>query len=230
MASNISKDFNCMILAIFKKIRNAIPGFEEKQFLRVKPWVLCHGDKTFRLDYNLDENSIVIDLGGYEGQWASDIFSKYQSHIYIFEPYTPFFENIKKRFLKNKKIMVYNFGLASESSNSYLSFNGDNTSSYIDKGENFPIQLVDFMEFYDSQNFQMIDLIKINIEGAEYDLLESLLIRGNLSKIKNIQVQFHDFVPNAEERVAKIRSKLELTHKPTYIFDFVWENWELISV
>jgi FkbM family methyltransferase len=217
-----------MIITIIRKIRNSIPGFEEKQFLRVKPWVLCQGDKTLRLDYNLDENSIVFDLGGYEGQWASDIFSKYQSYVYIFEPYTPFFENIKNRFLKNGKIKVFNFGLAAKSSDSHLSFNGDNTSSYINKGECVPIQLVDFMEFYASQNFKLIDLIKINIEGAEYDLLESLIIRGELSKIKNIQVQFHDFVPNAEHRVAEIRSKLKLTHKPTYTFDFVWENWELI--
>ncbi len=218
-----------MILTIIKKIRNAIPGLQEKQFLRVKPWVLSNGDKTLRLNYNLDENSIIFDLGGYEGQWASDIFSKYLSHIYIFEPYFPFYENIKNRFQKNPKIKVYNFGLASKSTNSHLSFNGDNTSSYINKGESVPIQLVDFLEFFDTLDFQFIDLIKINIEGAEYDLLESLIDRGKVSKLKNIQVQFHDFVPNAEARVNQIRSKLNQTHKLTYAFDFVWENWELIE-
>ena len=37
--------------------------------------------EKLRLDYNLNENSVVFDLGGYEVQWASDIFSKYLSSI-----------------------------------------------------------------------------------------------------------------------------------------------------
>ena len=45
--------------------------------LRAAQWFKDNGDKTHRLNYNLNEKSIVFDLGGYEGQWASDIFSKY---------------------------------------------------------------------------------------------------------------------------------------------------------
>lgn len=218
-----------MFSTIFKKIRNRIPGFEEKQFIRVKPWVKCNGDKTLRLDYNLGENAVIFDLGGYEGQWASDIFSKYCSNVYVFEPYPPFYENIKKRFAKNSKIRVFDFGLASSSSTTRLSYNDDNTSSFINKGEGIEIQLVDLFEFVTSQNINEIDLIKINIEGAEYDFLEYVLEHDNAKRFKNIQVQFHDFAPNAENRVEKIRSQLKLTHQATYSFDFVWENWELIE-
>ncbi len=218
-----------MISSIIKKIRNSIPGIEEIQFKRVKPWVKVQGDKSLRLDYDLKETSIVFDLGGFEGQWASDIFAKYLCKVYVFEPYLPFYENIKRRFALNEKIQVFSFGLAAATIESKISFNGDNTSSHINKEANVGINLVSFTEFIESNNLQSIDLIKINIEGAEYDLLEYLLENGQIERFKNIQVQFHDFVPNASQRVLKIRTQLQLTHRPTYLFDFVWENWELIN-
>ena len=39
-------------------------------------WIKHQGDKTHRLNYDLNEHSLVFDIGGYEGQWANDIFSK----------------------------------------------------------------------------------------------------------------------------------------------------------
>ena len=43
---------------------------------RTAGWVRDRGDQTLRLDYDLAAASIVFDLGGYEGQWASDIFGR----------------------------------------------------------------------------------------------------------------------------------------------------------
>ena len=70
-----------------------------------------------------------------------------------------------------------------------------------------------------------IDLMKINIEGAEYDLLEHLIENKFVENIKDIQVQFHDFVPNAEARMKNIQAGLSKTHYLTYQYPFVWENW-----
>ena len=68
--------------------------------------------------------------------------------------------------------------------------------------------------------------MKINIEGGEYDLLEHFLESGFIKNINNIQIQFHDFIPNAEERMKKIQYELEKTHSLTYQYPFVWENWQ----
>ena len=62
-------------------------------------WFRDCGDQTKRLDYDLDENSVVFDLGGYEGQWASDIFSRYCCTVYVFEPVKPYYD-----FIKSKRI------------------------------------------------------------------------------------------------------------------------------
>jgi len=77
-----------------------------EQEKKVLPWFRDQGDKNLRLNYDLDENSMVFDLGGYEGQWASDIFSMYCCSIHVFEPVEEFADKIIKRFSKNKKIIV----------------------------------------------------------------------------------------------------------------------------
>ena len=72
--------------------------------------------------------------------------------------------------------------------------------------------------------------MKINIEGGEYDLLEALLSGDAIKLIKNIQVQFHDFLINdAKEKMTKLQEKLALTHDLTYQYEFVWENWKVKS-
>ena len=34
--------------------------------LAIERWTKCNGDEIYRLDYDLDENSLVFDLGGYK--------------------------------------------------------------------------------------------------------------------------------------------------------------------
>lgn len=213
---------------LISKIRNKIPGFEEKQYLRVRPWLKIEGDKTLRLNYELNESSVIIDLGGFEGQWASDIYSMYNSNIYIFEPYIPFYTTIEKRFIKNNKIKVFPFGLQSEDNKIELYIDSDK-SSLIKNGKSkiSIIELKNAEDFLKQENIKLIDLIKINIEGGEYDLLNHLINSNIIQNIKNLQIQFHDFVEGADSMMPKIRKELSITHSLTYCYDYVWENWKL---
>jgi FkbM family methyltransferase len=199
----------------------------DQQAMRVIPWFRDNGDKTLRLNYELDESSIVFDLGGYEGQWSSDIFSMYQCRIYVFEPLPAYAANISARFRANQRISVHNYGLASEDQRSTLSVNGDASSTHKTGQEIVDIRLISTSRFIAENKIDAIDLMKINIEGDEYDLLTYLIKSGLVSRIKNIQVQFHDFVPDAEIRMLEIQKQLSVTHELTYQYPFVWENWVL---
>jgi FkbM family methyltransferase len=68
-----------------------------------------------------------------------------------------------------------------------------------------PVRASDFLE---QSAIRRIGLMKINIEGAEYDLLEHLIQAKIVPKIKSIQVQFHDCVPDAERRMRGIQADL----------------------
>ena len=76
----------------------------------------------------------------------------------------------------------------------------------------------------------MVDLIKINIEGGEYDLPDYIIHSGMAHCFRNIQVQFNDFVTNYKLRMQPIQQNLSITHYLTYQYPFVWENWKLKTV
>ena len=223
-----------------KKAIKILINYKEKQHLpqinpndliqhnRVQPWFATNGDQTLRLDYDLNSGSTVFDIGGYKGEFAADIFCKYNANIYVFEPIKSFFDVIKNKFSHNEKVKSYNFGLAGKDEQMEISMSDNASSIFLKTEETQTIQLKSIINFIKENNIAQIDLIKINIEGGEYELLESL-IENNLIKIfTNIQVQFHDFLlEDGKERMNKIQEHLSKTHQLTYQYEFVWENWKL---
>lgn len=89
------------------------------------------------------------------------------------------------------------------------------------------IQLKSIVEFIENNRIHKIDLIKINIEGGEFDLLPSLLDHEIITKVDNLQIQFHEFIENSETKRNNIRKQLEKTHELTYDYYFIWENWKI---
>lgn len=200
--------------------------FISSKFLRVIPWFRDKGDDTHSLNHPLNENSIVFDLGGYLGEWSVNIFKKYNCHIHIFEPVKNYYLEIKN-VVNSSKITVNQFGLAEKTFTTEININDEASSIFKKVGKGEKIQLINFLDYVNEKKINQIDLIKINIEGSEYDLLEYLIKNEYINKIKNIQVQFHDFFPNAENRMKNIQDQLSKTHHLTFQYPFIWENWRL---
>ena len=190
-------------------------------------WMKDKGDSTLRFDYDLDSSSLVFDLGGYDGRWSTEIFARYLSTIYIFEPVGSYYNAISKRFKKNPRVQCYNFGLAEKDKVELISVDGIASSTFIKNKKTESIKLYDILGFINEHNIDSIDLMKINIEGGEYDLLEYLIKSSYIKRIKNIQVQFHSFVPDAKKRMRNIQNLISRTHYTTYSYEFVFENWRL---
>ncbi|WP_163835751.1 FkbM family methyltransferase, partial [Pseudomonas viridiflava] len=72
-----------------------------------------------------------------------------------------------------------------------------------------------------------IDLMKINIEGGEFEVLPALIDAQYIYKITNLQIQFHDSIEHAKEKRDRLRDQFKLTHQETWNYEFVWENWKL---
>ena len=203
-------------------------SLERIRQLRAEQWFIDRGDETHRVDYNnLSSNSIVFDLGGYKGEWAKKIYDKYRCKIFVFEPVKSFYEIITKQFDGNSEVQVFNFGLGHEDFEAIIEVDADASRMSTEKsyGAREVIYIKSFSEFVKEHSIKNIDLMKVNIEGAEYDLMDSILENGFISIVGNLQIQFHDFEDIHLQRMRSIQSSLRATHCLSYQYHFVWENW-----
>ena len=70
-----------------------------------------------------------------------------------------------------------------------------------------------------------IELMKINIEGMEYECLEQLMLSGSLIKARHLLIQFHNFESDSQERRNALRNKIEQDFYNIYTFEWIWELW-----
>jgi hypothetical protein len=89
------------------------------------------------------------------------------------------------------------------------------------------VEVRSFTEVYEELNFDVIDLLKINVEGSEYEILENIFENNYTTKIKNFQIQFHPEPPGAEEAYERLTKVLSKTHNLDWHYQWVWENWSL---
>lgn len=222
---------------IVNKIKKYIKNNRDRrnrkiQKKRVLSWFNVKGDLTHRLNYELNENSVVFDLGGYKGEFSKKIYDKFHCKILIFEPVKSYYDKIEKLFKDNKNVKCFNFGLSGKDEVLKINLCEDASSVFkkFDTKNTEIIKLKSILNFINENKIRKVDLIKINIEGGEYELIESLLENKIISIFNNIQVQFHDFIiKNAKKRMKNIQKKLAETHQTTFQYEFVWENWELIN-
>lgn len=190
-------------------------------------WNADNGDRVLRLDYELDGSGIVFDVGGYRGQWASDMYAMHRCRVHVFEPVEEFAQGIEKRFSKNPDIIVHRFGLAGRSRRGLLGVDADGSSVFKRGRQVVRVRMLSAADFLNENGVRRVDVMKVNIEGMEYELLDHLIKTGCILRIRDLQVQFHDFVPRAEQRMEAIHAALRQTHYATYQYPFVWENWRL---
>jgi len=192
-------------------------------------WMLRKGDDKISLEYPLDEDSVVFDIGAYEGNFTQKVVDKFNCNVYAFEPLPEMYEYLNKKFKKNKKVKIYSFGLLDETKNANIS-SYDAGSSLFTRTEAVPnkkIELREFKCFVTDNNITNIDYVYMNIEGSEYKLLNHIIDTGYIHNIQNLQIQFHNYLPNAKKERNKIRTNLKKTHICIFNYPFIWEGWKI---
>jgi FkbM family methyltransferase len=191
----------------------------------VERWYKNGAENTLRFHYPLTGESIVFDVGGYRGKFTREIVSRYDAHVYVFEPIPEFHDELVKEFHTNPKVKICGYGLSRADSISQMMFSEEGSTVYMTGGMQIAVRLRDIWTVIQELGIIRIDLIKINIEGGEYVLLHRMLETGLVPICQDIQVQFHRFYPGSKRLRSEIRGALEKTHFLTYDYPFVWENW-----
>jgi FkbM family methyltransferase len=178
----------------------------------------------------INNNSIVFDIGGYKGEFTERILSICQCKIYIFEPVNEFYNIINKKYENIPLVSSYNLGLGGEKKIIKINVRGSSSSTFNLDSNNVhteEIIIESINEFIKENKIDFIHIMKINIEGGEYSLIESLINTNYIQNINIILVQFHDFVPNAKIMRKNIQRDLLATHNKIYDYPFIWEKWVL---
>jgi FkbM family methyltransferase len=199
---------------------------DDKHMELLHKWYAAEKKSKLRHSYNLSRSSVVFDLGAYDGKWASEIYRKFNCAVYAFEPAKHISKKLKENLGGIAK--VYPFALGGNSRKDTMYMHKDASSTINKVGEPAKIEVKDIAKIVREIGVNEIDLLKMNIEGMEYEVFERLIEEGMLPKIRYIQVQFHRDVPDYDKRRNDIRRELAKTHKEMYCFDFIWESWERV--
>lgn len=162
-------------------------------------------------DYNFDsidfkDGDVVIDIGGNIGTVSIYLAKKYPFlKIYAFEPvkqnYENFLKNIELNNINKDIIKVFNLAITKDrrdviltspfnnsgASNIYNNFRG---SGNIILNNDISIKSITFDDIFSNNNISKCKLLKIDCEGAEYEILYSANVE-NLKNCEYMRAEFH---------------------------------------
>ena len=193
------------------------------QVLLARLWIAFHGDERARQSLLLPTGSLVLDVGAYDGEFTFLMRRDWDSKVLAFEPVPAYALALADRFCDDASVTVMPVALGATNGTTRIGLSENGSSAWVDGTAQVDADLVDVSEVIADQE---VALLKINAEGAEFDILERLIQTGQINQVHTIQVQFHRFVPRAGDRRRGIRGRLKATHKCAWNVPWVWEKWE----
>lgn len=180
------------------------------------------GLESLRYSYDLPQGAYILDLGAYEGEWSERMIRLDRNE-----------EKDLTAICVEPTEAIRGFGYAKEIiravagvKNGTIGMSNDMFASSIYGDSKTDFEEIDTAELI--MKYPPFALAKVNIEGYEYEVLNHLIDKGAITRLANIQVQFHliDGVP-CETWYEKLAERLRETHELTWQYKFCWENWTL---
>lgn len=174
--------------------------------------MFVHCEYDFLFEDNLNT---VLDVGANVGIFSKLCVEKGAKQVYSFEPNTEALINLKHFSTLDSKIKVVDKALntSDEDLVFYTVPNNTTISSFdIEHVKNFgdPIKNVipsiSLKTFIKENNINKIDLLKLDIEGAEYGIIESLT-DNEFDIIDRFLIEWHNNKGQLEKLIDKITSK-----------------------
>ena len=178
-------------------------------------------------DADLDDRSVVFDVGAYHGEWSEAISRRYGSTIYAFEPDPTSFPHLVACLGGRANVKPLDYGLGDADATASMSLAGLGSTIFATDAPfgTSTVRIRDVVTVLGELGLPAIDLMKINIEGGEYDLLDRLITSGWLPRIRQVMVQFHEWHPKAYRRRRRIRRALRQSHREVWCYPWIWELW-----
>ena len=186
-----------------------------------------HGGNELLYDVPVTTGSLVIDAGGYEGEWTATMIARYGCRSEVFEPVPSYADHCKRLFGRNTLVRVHVAALGGSSRMTKFSFAANSTSEFRNTEDSTFIEasVVDVSQVFDRLGDEPVACLKLNIEGGEYEVLERLLDTNQIGRCKSLLIQFHHQPEGWEQRLKDIEVRLQATHAREWSYPIVWEKW-----
>jgi FkbM family methyltransferase len=206
------------MINLYRKLKYLIQGkyIIVNQIKKNKQWLGNSYGGFYVSHDSLCDNSIVYSIGiGEDVSFDLDIIEKYSCKIFAYDP-TPKSVNWINKNVSNKNFNFYPIGISNEKGTKmfYLPKESKYVSGSLKKistvNESNTLRL-----YFDTLKNQMIknkhqkiDILKMDIEGSEYDVIDSIL-NENI-EIDQILVEFHPhLIQNGRKKTKKTIIELE---------------------
>lgn len=156
----------------------------------------------------------VIDIGGHLGFFALYVaILNPKVPIYSFEPhlgnYALLKENLKQNRIKN--VFPKNLAVSNQVGEVELMISKEDLNHSIihaieKTGERQKVGSITLEKMLDRHQLRQVDLLKIDCEGAEFQILEDTS-KDIFDRVSHIALEYHDWVPNGDHR--RLKSFLE---------------------
>ena len=160
------------------------------------------------------ENSVIIDIGANIGVYSIFACKSKNTKVYAFEPalqnYNLLVENIKLNGLGDRIIpFKAAVGAKKEKRTIYIGDSPFNSFHSIDNpyGQE-EVECVSLRDVFDENKIQMCDILKMDCEGAEFEILYNLPDEY-YKKIKEIRAEYHSSLSDQKDNPEDLLKFLE---------------------
>jgi FkbM family methyltransferase len=179
-------------------------------------------------DVAVPPEGVVVDVGAYDGHWSQRMLERYDCRVQAFEPDPSAFAALRRNLGADPRATLWPYALGGHDGVASLTRDGPGSSLYGGAATfgTTDVEVRDVVTAFDELDLDAIDVLKLNIEGGEYDVLDRLVASRRLAGIGTLSVQFHEWHPHAHARRRRIRRALARTHRELWCYPWVWELWQ----
>lgn len=174
---------------------------------------------VFNILKNENINS-YIDIGANVGEFCNVITEKLPTlkKSFLFEPEVNNFNFLKKNINPKLDVQLFNYAIGYGFKNPILNNNSNVGGFFITEGHTNSNIIVKSLE---ELNLPDVDLIKMDIEGGEFNVIEN---SSYLKKIKLLEIEFHQTPKQVEGGFIPNYLKVNLPNYELLTFDTNTQN------
>lgn len=161
---------------------------------------------------------VFLDIGAHDGMTVDAVKDLDFDRIYAFEPMPTQFAELERRFGLDPDVTLLNFGLSDRTgcremygSNDNLEASVHSSGATVDETVVCDCEFVSASEWF-RDNLTGDDEVyaKLNCEGSEVDILDDLVVTGEIWKLHSVTVCFDvQNIPGQEHREWETRQAME---------------------